>query len=35
MGSKAQFPYRIIPPLWICNSIELGYRGDVSFELLG
>jgi len=24
----------IIPPLWICNSIKLGYRGDVSFELL-
>ena len=25
----------IIPPRWIYDSIELGYRGDVGFELLG
>ena len=25
----------VIPPLWICDSIEFSYRGDVGFELFG
>ena len=36
MGFETQSIYRLSSPLCgSCNSIELGYRGDVSFKLPG